>query len=59
MHVKSLIPGLQERELKRICNFPYSVAVFIPVYDGKEHDLWRTGAKAPGDCPDSVATDSA
>ncbi len=38
--------------------FPYSVAAFWSIYDGKENDSWGTGAGALGDFPDSVAADS-
>ncbi len=38
MQVKNMIPERQERELPGICNFLYSVAAFLPVFDGKEHD---------------------
>jgi hypothetical protein len=57
MQVKSMIPELQERELHRICNFLYSVAAFLPVYDGQEHNSQGT-VEAPKDCPDSVAADT-
>ncbi len=51
-------PELKERELQGICNLTYFCCCFFPVYDGKEHDPWGTGAKAPGDFPDSVSADS-
>jgi hypothetical protein len=39
----------------KICNFPFSVAAFLPVYDGKDHDSWGKGAGVPGDFSDFVA----
>ncbi len=57
MQVKSMIPELQERELRGICNFPNSVAPTFPIYNGKEHNWRGTGAKTPVDFPDSVAAD--
>ncbi len=58
LQVKSLIPDRQERELHGTCNFPNSVAAFLHVCDGKEHDSWRTGAEPLGDFPDSEAADT-